>query len=58
MPSLTITIDVEYEHVSGRFASKEDVAAELMVNLDNPGEVSGIGAEGNTTYEITMWEVS
>lgn len=47
------------ERVSGKFASREDVAAELMQTLEStdPGTVYGLGADGDSSYEVQSWDV-
>ena len=57
---VTITVEVELERISGKFASKSDVVGQLIDELERsqPSDVSGIGADGDSVYEITDWAVS
>lgn len=50
---------VEVERVAGKFASRDEIVEALSDDLDraNPEEVGGIGADGASEYEVTMWEV-
>ena len=56
----TFTVEVEVERIEGKFASRDDIETELVALLDeaNYGEVSGIGADGASVYEITDWTVT
>lgn len=57
---VTITVEVELERISGKFASKSDVVDQLIDELERsqPSDVSGIGADGDSAYEIVDWAVS
>jgi hypothetical protein len=59
MTKLTFTINVELERTEGKFASRDEMAEEILGWLENAneGEVSGIGADCASTYEITAWDV-
>lgn len=52
-------VTVEVERTEGKFASRDELYQELETALSdaNPSDVSGIGADGMSTYEVTMWEV-
>lgn len=54
-----ITVDVEIERIQGKFASKEDLVAEILDSIEsaNPQSISGVGADGTSEYEITDWVV-
>lgn len=55
--SFTITAIVERE--SGKFASRDEIADEIINELEgaDPGYVSGIGADGDSEYTIIDWTV-
>ena len=55
----TFTVHVELEHQSGKFVTREEMAEELLDWLENAdqGSLDGIGADGESTYETTTWEV-
>jgi hypothetical protein len=57
---LQIIIDVEVEHVSGKFASKDEIADYLINEVEGaaPNDVSGVGSNGDSEYEVMVWEVS
>lgn len=52
-------LEAEVERVTGKFASREEIEAELLQALSdaNPDMISGVGADGGSDYEITSWEV-
>lgn len=52
-------VTVEVERIAGQFASRDDIYGELETALmdANPSEINGLGANGNSDYEVTMWEV-
>lgn len=54
------TVSVSTERLSGKFASKDDVAEQLQAWLEgaNEGTVSGVGADGDSEYEVTEWDVA
>ena len=52
----TVTLEVEVERVEGKFASRDEIAEAIQEVLASAGEgesLSGIGADGNSEYEIT-----
>lgn len=57
---VTITIDVEVAHVCGKFASKDEIAEAIVAELEgsDPGTLTGVGADGESEYEISSWEVN
>ncbi len=57
---MTFTVDVDVERVSGKFASREEIADPIREALEgaNIGGVSGVGADAASEYEIVEWEVS
>jgi hypothetical protein len=58
--TFTFTVTVELERTEGKFAPRDEMEEALtgMLESANEGEVSGIGSDGDSTYEITNWEVS
>ena len=56
----TFTLTVEVERVSGKFAPKDEIEQWLLDEIvsADPGEVSGVGADGDTEYEVISWEVT
>ena len=56
----TVTLEVEVERVEGKFASRDEIAEAIQEALANVGEgesLSGLGADGNSDYEIISTEV-
>ena len=53
------TVEAEVERISGKFASKDEIEGEIQQALDeaNPGSVSGVGADGDSEYEVNDWTV-
>lgn len=53
------TVTVEIERESGKFASREEIAEVLIEWLESAdqGTVDGIGADGESSYSTTSWEV-
>jgi hypothetical protein len=52
----TVILEVEVERTEGKFASRDEIAEAIQEALANAGEgesLSGIGADGNSEYEIT-----
>lgn len=56
MKPFVFTVTVEAEHMSGKFASRDDIAVELAEAIEqaDPGCISVDEAE----YETSSWEVS
>jgi hypothetical protein len=52
-------VTVEVERTEGKFASRDELYENIETALmdANPSEVYGIGSDGTSNYEITMWEV-
>lgn len=52
-------VSVEVERTEGKFASRDDIAAELAQTLEfaDPSSIDGIGADGTSSYETTDWSV-
>lgn len=57
---VTLTVEVEVDRISGKFASKEEIKEALADEIEraDPGQVSGVGADGDSEYEITSWTVN
>lgn len=55
----TITVEVEVERLEGKFASRDEMAEAIIEAIDgaNPYDLSGLGADGDSTYDVTNWEV-
>jgi hypothetical protein len=53
-------VSVEVERESGKFASRDEIAEELRTALADadPGQVSGVGADGDSYYNTIEWEVN
>lgn len=56
----TFTIEVEVERESGKFASRDDVEEALRTELEgaDPGQVDGVGSDGDSVYTVASWDVS
>lgn len=52
-------ITVTLERTQGKFASRDEMSEALMSELEgaDPGGVYGIGADGNSDYEVTDFSV-
>lgn len=52
-------VSVEVERVEGKFASRDEVAEELVSALTDadPSSIDGIGADGTSSYEVSSWDV-
>jgi len=55
----TFTVSVEVERVAGKFASRDEISEQIADMLENAnyGDIDGIGADGDSQYEITNWAV-
>jgi hypothetical protein len=51
----TFTVTVEVERVEGKFASRDEIADYLREEIEGaiPGEVDGVGADGDSRYDVT-----
>jgi len=56
---VTFTVTVEVERAEGKFAPKDEIreAVSEMLEGANDGSIDGIGADGDSNYEITDWTV-
>lgn len=54
------TVEVEVERTQGKFAAKDEIGAVIqeMIEGANEGMVDGVGADGESEYEIIDWSVS
>lgn len=52
-------VTVTVERTQGKFASRADIADEIRAELENadPGSLSGLGADGDSVYEVTEFSV-
>jgi hypothetical protein len=52
-------VTVETERVSGKFASRDDQSERLVEEIEgmNPGSLDGLGADGESYYDINDWQV-
>jgi len=59
MVNIEVSVSVTLDKTEGRFASKDEIEAEVLQWLEdaNGGEVSGVGVDGTSTYEVTDWVV-
>jgi hypothetical protein len=51
----TVILEVEVERTEGKFASRDEMAEAIQEALANVGEgesLSGLGADGDSEYEI------
>jgi hypothetical protein len=55
----TFTVTVEVDRESGKFAPRDEIADELIAWIENADEggISGIGADGDSEYTVTSWDV-
>lgn len=55
----TFTVTVEVEREEGKFASREEMAEAIIEWLESAdeGSIDGIGADAESTYTTTLWEV-
>lgn len=55
----TFTVAVELERVSGKFASRDEMADEIYFTLGFALDAlaKDLGADGDSAYEITDWTV-
>jgi len=57
---ISFEVHVEVERVQGKFASKDDIADLISDWLETANEdsISGVGADGDSEYEILDWQVN
>lgn len=53
----TFTVEVEVERTTGKFASRDEIAEQILEWIEgcNEGEISGVGADCESEYEIAEW---
>lgn len=56
---IEVTVSVEVERVQGKFAPKDDIEAAVIEAIEgaNPDTISGVGADGDSEYQVTDWVV-
>lgn len=56
---IMLSVTVELTRREGKFASKDEVAEALrqLIADNDPGEVDGVGADGETAYDIDSFDV-
>lgn len=54
------TILVEVEREQGKFATREEIGEQILETLEaaDPGQVDGIGADGDSVYTTITWDVT
>lgn len=53
---IRLTVEVEVEHVSGVFVTKDEIAEEIGLWIEGADE--GIVYVGDSEYETTEWAIS
>lgn len=56
----TFTVSVEIERESGKFASRDELSEAVLSWLESAdeGSIDGVGADGDSSYTTTTWEVA
>lgn len=56
----TFTVEVEVNRTAGKFASRDEMADAIREAIEgaDPGELDGLGPDGETNYTVDSWEVS
>lgn len=59
MATIKFEVTVDVDRVTGKFATKDEIADYIAEELHNanPSTIDGIGADGESEYEVTGWEV-
>jgi hypothetical protein len=59
MATFKILVEVTTNHAQGKFASTEEQIASVIEDLENanPMSITGIGADGDSEYDIDEWLV-
>lgn len=54
-----LTVQVEVERESGKFAGRDEIEDQIKEAIGDadPGSISGVGADGDSEYSVTVWEV-
>lgn len=57
--TIQMMVTATVERTQGKFAARDELVEEIQQALDdaNPGSISGVGADADSEYEITDWEV-
>lgn len=52
-------VEVEVERLQGKFASRDEIEQAITDALHdaNPAQFDGLGADGDSEYEVSGWEV-
>jgi hypothetical protein len=53
----TFTIEVEVERTEGKFASREDLAGQIVEELES-ANLNSLTGENDGEYEVIAWDVS
>jgi hypothetical protein len=55
-----ILVEVEVERTQGLFAARDEMVDQIVESIESadPGSLSGIGANGDSEYDVLSWEVS
>ncbi|MGB3414052.1 MAG: hypothetical protein WBA28_04990 [Microbacteriaceae bacterium] len=57
--TIRLTIEVVLERSQGKFASRDEMTEALIDEIEqsDPGTLYGLGADGESEYEIVEWNV-
>lgn len=57
---ITVEIEIEVERVAGKFASRDEIEEAIVAEIEGaaPGSVDGLGADGESEYEVAGWTVT
>ena len=57
--NFTFEVQVSIERVQGKFATREELAEQVLGWLENcnEGTISGVGSDGDSEYEVQDFEV-
>ena len=55
---VTITVTLELTHLSGKFATRDELVEQVVEAIEgaNPDSLTG-GADGDSEYEVASWDV-
>lgn len=56
----TFTVEVEVQRIAGKFAARDEIEEQIREAIEgaDPGSVDGVGADGDSEYEVVAFEVS
>jgi hypothetical protein len=60
MPSATFVVTVHWTHISGKFASRDEIVSSIqdtLNDLDSSIDLSGIGPDSDTEYSVVGVDV-